>query len=80
MHIKYNIQDSTGGNYRAGTVMAITNGSGTITSIDTATSDIGNTSSVILTVVLTNSGQNMTLEVNNGLGNDVTVVTEYTML
>jgi hypothetical protein len=80
MHIKYNIQDSTGGNYRAGTVMAITNGSGTITSIDTATSDIGNTSSVVLTVVLTNSGQNMTLEVNNGLGNDVTVVTEYTML
>jgi hypothetical protein len=80
MHIKYNIQDSTGGNYRAGTVMAITDGSGAITSIDTATSDIGNTSSVVLTVVLTNSGQNMTLEVNNGLGNDVTVVTEYTML
>jgi hypothetical protein len=80
MHIKYNIQDSTGGNYRAGTVMAITDGSGAITSIDTATSDIGNTSSVVLTVILTNSGQNMTLEVNNGLGNDVTVVTEYTML
>ena len=80
MHIKYNIQDSTGGNYRAGTVMAITDGSGNITSIDTATSDIGNTSSVVLTVVLTNSGQNMTLEVNNGLADDVTVVTEYTML
>jgi hypothetical protein len=80
MHIKYNIQDSSGGNYRAGTVMAITDGGGSITSIDTTTSDIGNTSSVVLTVVLTNSGQNMTLEVNNGLADDVTVVTEYTML
>jgi hypothetical protein len=60
--------------------MAITDGGGSITSIDTTTSDIGNTSSVVLTVVLTNSGQNMTLEVNNGLADDVTVVTEYTML
>jgi hypothetical protein len=80
MHIKYNIQDSVGGNYRAGTVMAITDGGSTITSIDTATSDIGNTSSVILSVILTNSNQNMTLQVINGLANDVTVVTEYTML
>jgi hypothetical protein len=60
--------------------MAITDGGSTITSIDTATSDIGNTSSVILSVILTNSNQNMTLQVINGLANDVTVVTEYTML
>ena len=81
MHIKYNIQDATGGNYRAGTVMAITDGGGTnITSIDTATSDIGNTSTVTLSVILTNSGQNMTLQVVNGLANDVDIVTEYTML
>ena len=81
MHIKYNIQDPIGGNYRAGTVMAITDGGGTnITSIDTATSDIGNTSSVTLSVILTNGGNNMTLQVINGLANDVDIVTEYTML
>lgn len=81
MHIKYNLQDPNGGNYRAGTIMAITDGGGTnITSIDTATSDIGNTSAVTLSVILTDGGNNMTLQVVNGLANDVDIVTEYTML
>jgi hypothetical protein len=80
IHIKYNIQDAVGGNYKAGNIVAITDGSGSVNFTDTTTAAIGNTSNVILDVLPTNSNNNITLRMDNQSGNDYTIITEYTLL
>ena len=80
LHVKYSIEDNTGSNYRAGTIVGVADGTGNVQYVETSTPSIGNTSNIYLSIIPTNSNANITLRIDNQSGNDVDITTEYTLL